>query len=145
MPDTREQNVARLHIPVDDIVIVRVLQRLRDLKRDLHHAFKLVLVQREPAIEIAMLGNRHDEKAVIIAAVFLNLRVHKLDDVPVVSVAQNGDFIPEASDSIFPLQPLQGVLARKLADRIPDDKDNALAAFIQGFPSRASGCHKSSP
>jgi hypothetical protein len=64
-----------------------------------------------------MFGNRHDEKAVIIAAVFLNLRVHKLDNVRVVHSPQNGDFIPEASDPVFPLQPLQRVSARKRAPK----------------------------
>lgn len=69
----------------------------------------------------------------IIAAIFLNLSVHKLDDVRVVHSSQNGDFIPEASDPIVLLQPLLRVHARKFAAPILDDKDNALGAFIQRF------------
>ena len=54
MANSREQNVTRLHIPMDNFVIVRVIQGPRDLQRHLHYAFKLVLVQRQPAVEITM-------------------------------------------------------------------------------------------
>jgi hypothetical protein len=80
-----------------------------------------------------MISDRHDKETVIVAAVLLDLRVHELDDAIVVKLPQNGDFIPEPSDTIPPLQSLQRIRTRKRASLILDDEYNALPALIQAF------------
>src|SRR5258708_13882400 len=123
MPHSREQDISRLDIPVNNSSLMRVFQRPSDLQSNLDHAFKLALVEHQPGIEIAMFSIWHDKEAIVIASIFLHPRVDQLDNVIVVEAAQNVDFVSKPRNPAFPFQPLQPEPARQLAAFILDVKD----------------------
>jgi hypothetical protein len=118
---------------MNDLCIMSVLQRSRNLKRYLDHAFELIFIKRNPVVEIALLSNRHHEVAIVLAAVFLHLRVDQLNDIRVIESPQNIDFPSEARDPIISLQSLEREQPFMLSLQILDDKHMALPAFLQAL------------
>src|SRR5262245_52153922 len=119
---------------MNDFRIVSALQRSRDLKCHLNHAFELSLVKRKPVAEIALFSNRHHEIAGVLAAIFLHVCVDQLNDTRVIiEPPQNLDFPSEPRDPILPLQSLERKQPFMLSPQILNNKDVALPTFLQAL------------
>ena len=89
MTDIREQDVAWLYIPVDDLSAMSVRKPVCDLLADRDYTVNVSCVDVQAGIEVAMQRNRHDEETSVIASILRDLGIDDRDDVVVVQTPQN--------------------------------------------------------
>jgi hypothetical protein len=126
------ENVLRLHIAVNDSVLVEILQRMNELcGNPLDFSLRQLAVIFEDFKELSMSIFRHHAKLGFGLEVF-----DHLDDVGVRKVGQDPDLLPKAFQVLFRLAVLWNELhghrfGRTLAPTLEDLPKGALAYLFQ--------------
>jgi hypothetical protein len=125
---------------MDDLDSMSMRKRACDLLGNRDNAVNVSRVDVQAGIEVAMLRNRHDQEAGLVASILDEMGIDDGDDIVMVEAPQNLDLLTETADAVLAPQPLQCPFARKFAGHVGDAIHVALATGTYGaddFPAVA--------